>query len=170
MGNRKALRPDLPASEFCGEGKIFQKLRAVPSGNPQAAYVQVEVFNLDAFPGLVVPIEEKTIGDKKIVGCQGKACLFTLLPFFEIERAIAVPRNGDPGALQSDPLDPDLLVEQREKSDLKACLLSRGDVHLTIPDVHIIKPDMQVPEESDSQSAANADFQPQGFRGSPLQS
>jgi hypothetical protein len=57
----------------------------------------------------------------------------------------------------------------REKSDLKVGFLRRSDRHLPIPDVHIIKPDMQVWKESDSQSAANVDFHPQGFGGGPFQ-
>ncbi len=71
--------------------------------------------------------------------------------------------------LQSDPPDPDFPVEQREESDLKAGFLRRSDVHPPIPDVHIIKPDMQVRKETDSQSAANVDLHPQGFGGGPFQ-
>jgi len=64
---------------------------------------------------LFVPIEENPVGEGKIIEGQGKECPFGLLPFFEIEHAITVPLNGDPGVLQPDPPDPDFPVEQREK-------------------------------------------------------
>ena len=60
-------------------------------------------------------------------------------------------------------------MEQRKESDFQAGFLCRYDVHLPIPDAHIIKPDLQTRKESDSHPAVNVNFHSQGFGGSSFQ-
>ena len=175
-----ARRPlaELLAGELRQKGKVLQRVRRLPAGEPQAAHVQVEVPGLEVFPGFLVRVEESAVREGNFLHVQGESRPFGLLGrllpdfllrCFEVEFSVAVLLDGDPGALHPDLYDPDFLVEEREKFDPEDGRLRGGDVCPPVPDAHILQRDMEAWEEADPQPAADADFHPQGVGGGRLQ-
>ena len=174
---RLPLRNSLQANSAEKE-RFFRRSWLLPSGEPQAAYVQVEVPGLEYFPGFFIRVEEGAVregnfrhvqGESRPLGLLGHLLPGFLLRPFEVEFSVAVLLDGDPGALYPDLYDPEFLVEEGEKFDPEDGLLRGGDVRPPVPDAHILKRDMEAGEEADPQPAADADFHSQGVGGGRLQ-
>ena len=96
-------------------------------------------------------------------GCSGR------IRSLEVERAVAVPFDGDPGLFQCDIPDLDFLTQQRDETNPDPGLLDRDDIRPPVEDVHVPQREEQAWKKADPQPAVDFDFHPQSSRGGRFQ-
>jgi len=96
-------------------------------------------------------------------GCSGH------IRSLEIERAVEVPFDVDPGLFQCDIPDLDFLSQQRDEANSDPGLLGRDDIRSPAEDVQVPQREVQAREKADPQPAVDSDFHPKSCRSGRFQ-